>query len=94
MYRTSGHHLRLVHMFPNVTHMDLSQCALVNSIQTLSSLPGLKRLDLNWCMGLTPSSLRHLAHLPGLSHLDMSGCAGAVIDDSVRHLAGVSAVLT
>ncbi len=88
MYWTCDVHLLMMPLFPSVAYVNLSQCELVNHIHSLSALPALKRLDLNWCTGLTPASLHALAVLTGLSHLDMSGCADAVTDDSMRHLAG------
>ncbi|EIE21888.1 RNI-like protein [Coccomyxa subellipsoidea C-169] len=87
MYWTCDVHLLMMPLFPSVAYVNLSQCELVSHIHSLSALPALKRLDLNWCTGLNPASLHALTALTGLSHLDMSGCADAVTDDSMRHLA-------
>jgi hypothetical protein len=88
MYWTCDIHLLMMPLFPHVAHVNLSQCALISHIHALAALPALKRLDLNWCTGLTPASLGALAALTGLSNLDMSGCAQAVTDESICHLAG------
>ena len=89
MYWTCDEHVLRLPQFLHVASLNLSQCTLVRHIPALKFLPALKKLELNWCTGLTPASLGPLADLTGLKHLDMSGCPEAVTDDSMRDLAGV-----
>ncbi|BDA46985.1 probable f-box/LRR-repeat protein 14 [Coccomyxa sp. Obi] len=89
MYWTCNEHVLMLPQFSHVASVNLSQCTLVGHIRALKFLPALKKLELNWCTGLTPASLGPLADLTGLTHLDISGCPEAVTDDSMRHLAGM-----
>ena len=89
MYWTCNKHMIVLPQFSHVASVNLSQCTLVSHILSLKFLPALKKLELNWCTGLTPASLGTLVHLTGLTHLDISGCPEAVTDDSMRHFAGV-----
>ena len=77
--------LRFPHVFPSLTHLDLSNCYRIKdaSLGALAELKKLVKLDLSGCDELTDTGLVVVAsYLLGLEVLCLSGCS-RVGDDSL-----------
>jgi hypothetical protein len=82
LYLWECHHLTsadLTHLaaLNGLTHLELSYCSGLRSLEGLPPLPQLEKFDLGGCRGLEGNGgLAALAACPALKSLDLTGCTG------------------